>query len=392
MSRKLFLFFAVFLFVCSSIHSIDLSISSLEIDSRGNGDENGTFSIISRVFCDFLVKGDGKFEVEMKIGIDNYNAEEGFLIGQRYADDYSGTWMQVGDNRTDLHLKSISAAISQLFGLPLSMSWFVGNGATIGTGDDFVKYFKVKSFSSDYRGPSAFPEGIGGNKLFWYDGIFGINGTGFNIEYLIGPAVFSGWFYQDMYLGTGIYSADIRSLVNLGGFSFEIHGGISSPVSGSVIYRTSLLLHILAGNNGSILLQAGFPYIDPKASELFSANRVYFLFETGLNLDPVFFALTFFKRPGWYMQTPTGEGGIVDFRIDMHIGDLQKNGITGGIESALSFDSEATADPFTQKIIPYFGFLTDGISWNIALGLNILPFPGFSSMIFEPSITAKTSF
>ncbi|MCX7023318.1 MAG: hypothetical protein NT080_01700 [Spirochaetes bacterium] len=384
MARRLAIAVLLVLAGIATAAAADLSVPLLEIDTRGGGDDSGTFALSSRILCDILLSGGTKFAAELKLGLDAYGAEEGLMFDELYPAE--------ADDRTDFRLRGAAVTARDLFGSPVSVSWFVGHSDLLGTGDDFVRRFGVLPFASEFRGPAAFPDGIGGNPMRWYDGLYEICGTGMRVEAGTGRSFLSAWLYQDTRLGLGVYSGDVRALVVLRPVSLEVHAGATSPASDWGIYRAGILFHVSTGSIGGILLQAGLPYIDPAASDPLGSDRIFFLFETTLRFDPAAVVVTFFKHPGWYLQAPTGEGGMMDCSVDLRIGDELRHGMRGGVKTTVGFDSDAASDPFTLRAVPYYNVIADGVAWNFSLGIRIMPYPGFAPVMFEPAVSAKTSF
>ncbi|GAH16271.1 unnamed protein product, partial [marine sediment metagenome] len=140
------------MFANSTVFSADVTIPSLELYTRGVN-SGGTFTFESEGDMDLLFEGGYKFE--------------GLVVL-----NYTSTRLETPAIDGGLTFKTARITQRELFGLPLSFSYFIGEGDTFCSGDIFPQYFGANPVATAYRGLMHFPEGIR------YNGIHTLKGTG----------------------------------------------------------------------------------------------------------------------------------------------------------------------------------------------------------------------
>ena len=107
----------------------------------------------------------------------------------------------------------------ELFGLPLDLTYFIGQGPTFGSGEVFTEFFGAAPIGSSYTGFVHFPDAPT-KARGTYDGLFTPTGTGLQID--LSPMrdrwLLSVLLYQDSLIeplpwpafGEGHYSLDVR--------------------------------------------------------------------------------------------------------------------------------------------------------------------------------------
>jgi hypothetical protein len=339
-----------FLFLAGGAHAADVLVPTLDLVTRGA--MNG--SVFELASC-----------AEMDISFDG-----GSKIGGSVAFGYSNTFLEQPAPENGLTFKKVSVTVRELFSLPISFSWFIGK-----------------------------------NDLL-YDGIHGINGTGFKFEVSPIPEalLFSLYAYEDTgflndvvqpdgsireVLIPGNYSGDIRMLADFGSVKIEaFFGATYAPASLYGYYRGGTLFYAAGGETVEFLAQIGVPRYDPGLDPAFSINLLYVLFEPRLHIGLFSITPTFFWHPGYYLQKPTGETGSFDVNLDLSLGDVSDFGVRGGIESNFRYISSTNAFSFVES--PYVSFAAMGILWDIKLNAR-LEWP-FTLGSFSGTIGIKAEF
>lgn len=328
--------------------SADVFVPSLELLTRMYSD-SGVFSLQTKGSFELNIEGGYKFGGKLKIGIEDI----------------------VVDDITDLPNLEFQAAevmINDLFELPFSLSYYTGIIDDFCNGDIFHTYFGTGIIEPNLSGYMAFGDGI------YYDGLSSVAGTGISASSNFGTDwnYTKVYLYQDAYLGTGYYSADIRSAFNLGNLKLEGFTGASFPVSTAGIYRAGFLLYYEASETGSFFAQIGIPRWDPTVDD-FGINLFYFLFEPRLSFGLFGINLSFFWHPTYYHNTATNEEGSIDLLVDFEIGDLEQAPVTGGLSTKLSYDGSLAEDQFETIVSPYLSVVTSGVIWDLQLDVQVLP-------------------
>ncbi len=372
------------------VFSADIFIPSLELVTRMYPD-SGVFSLQTWGSFEMEVSGGYKFGGKLKLGIDDAVVDD--IFGNNTAEvlDTDGNTVTVEDITSGgaglpvLTFKAAEVMINELFGIPLSFSYFTGIIDDFCSGEIFHTYFGTGIIEPRLSGFLYFGDGIN------YEGLHSVAGTGaalsttFNTDWNYTRA----YIYQDAYLGEGYFSADLRSAFNFESLKLEGFAGASFPVSTMGIYRAGLLLYYQASDTGSFLAQIGIPRWDP-AVDTFGINLFYFLFEPRLSFGLFGLNLSFFWHPSYYHNTVTNEDGSIDLMLDLSIGDIETFPVSGGISPQLTYDANSTTEQFNVKASPYLSVATAGVLWDFKLNVNILPFD--IANMFEGYIGVKAEF
>ena len=164
--------------------------------------------------------------------------------------------------------------------------------------------------------------------------------------------------------------------------------GASFPASSYGLYRGGFLFYYSPGTTGEFLAQVGVPQWNP--AEEFTIDRLFFLFEPRIKLNPVTIILTLFWHPGYYLQEVTPDLGSSDVHINFMIGDPEISTFSGGLEGSVTYNSSAISDRFGVVVSPYISAITSGVIWNIMLNTNLFPFS--VNDMFEGVISVKAEF
>ena len=194
-----------------------------------------------------------------------------------------------------LHFQSASVVVRELAGLPLDLTYFIGELNRFANGTVFTDTFGTDSIASDVRGSLYFPTGVA------YDGIHWVNGTGMNIATNFGSDWFrfDGSFYQDGYLGAGRYSTDLRAAINTPDFKFESFVGATFPAGSIGIYRGGLLIYYGVGGNIELLTEIGVPRFAPITDGVPGIDDLFILLEPRAHVGIFDIAMTLFWHPSY---------------------------------------------------------------------------------------------
>jgi hypothetical protein len=310
--------------VSGTAGAASLSIPSLELVTRG-------FTVESV----FALESYGKMELSI---------DGGDKFGGKVSFEYLNYFLEQNPIGTSLTFVGASLTVQDVFTLPISPSWFVGENDRLS------------------------------------DGIHEVNGTGLKIEFSPIPEklLLSLYAYQDsnfillslMPDGTtrslllpGYYSADFRVRADLGSVTIDAFVGTTyAPISPYGYYRGGVLFHA-KGETVEFYSQIGMPKYDPLTDPSFTFNLFFILFEPRLHLGIFSLVPTFFWHPGYYLQQPTGEAGSFDVNVKMALGDLSQYGVLGGLESKFSFESATTTFSFVTS--PFLEFMAMDMLWTI---------------------------
>ena len=345
-----------------------------------------TLELITRAYSDagiFALATYGGMEIAF---------DGGYKFGGSVAFEYASTVLEQPAPENGLTFKRAAVTVREPFSLPISFSWFIGKNDLLCEGDAFSAVFGTLPIMTRYRGYMTFPDGVA------YDGIHGINGTGFRFAITPFPEAlqFSLYAYQDSnflidivlpdgsireVLDPGKFSADVRVLADFGYLKSEaFFGATLDTIYGC--YRGGILFYAAGGETVEFLAQIGVPLYDPVRGPAFSINHFYILFEPRLHVGVFSVTPTFFWHPGFYYQKPTEESGSFDVNLDLAFGDLTEFGLRGGLESNFRFISEGNAFRFRES--PYILIQAMGMLWSLKLDVQLewpLTPGSFSGMI-----------
>ncbi|MDC7225679.1 MAG: hypothetical protein PQJ61_02820 [Spirochaetales bacterium] len=367
MNRKLASLLLMILMPALSF-AADISIPSLELVTRMYPDD-GVFTLQTLGSFEMEVEGGYKFGGKLKLGIEDAVVD----------DILEENGMPV------LSFNAAEVTIRDMFGIPLSASYYTGIIDDFCNGEIFHTYFGTSIIEPKLSGFMYFGDGID------YDGLHSVAGTGISVSTTFGTEwnYTRAYLYQDAYLGSGYFSSDLRSAFNLGDLKLETFFGASFPVSTMGIYRAGFLMYYKASETGSFFAQIGVPRYDP-GEDSFNINLFYFLFEPRLSFGIFGLNFSFFWHPAYYHNTATGEEGSIDLLVDFAFGDLETFPVTGGLSPQFTYDANSDTDQFLLKASPYMTVATAGVLWDFKLDVNVLPFD--LSTMFEGYIGVRAEF
>lgn len=385
---------ALLALAASFLPAANISVDRLELLSHGVVDPADLrFSVDSRLYFGLVLEGGSKFTGLLRMdflsgGIENALSEWGSPLPT------TPTPEQVADRLNEAaspRLRTVAVTARRLLGLPLELSYFVGNMGSFCSGDDYPGLFGSAPFATELRGPMVYPSGVGGNPDLFYDGIHTVYGTGAMLGTAgLDRAVLRLYAYQDADLEPGDWSADLRALGVFGGVNLELFAGASFPAAHALgLYRGGLLFHYAPGDIGEFFAQVGVPTWDPTTA--MGAEALFFLFEPRINFGAGTLALTVFYHPAWYRQKATNENGNMDVAVDFRFGRLATSGATGGISGMIALRPQ-DSDPLSISVSPHYAVITSGVQWDFKLAIQAFPIRSVWYAMFEPFIGVKTSF
>jgi hypothetical protein len=365
--------------------SAELTVPSLEMASTGTV-ENGTFVLSSIAQADIALSGGYKYGGLLRLSFSSQNLERALGYGRTQVDpvttapskeDYNAL-VDRFNNLAALQFKLAQVTARQPFELPLEMSYFIGFSDTFCSGDDFPHLFGSVPISTEFKGLSYFPQGIGDNPAYQYNGIHQAIGTGFHLKFLpwkqIVPMLY---LYQDSAFideSTGIpesgrYSGDLRLLVNSQYVKFEAFAGATTPYGTYGIYRGGMLAFFTTGTGADFLAQVGIPGWE--GGTALKVDNLFFLFEPRLSIGLFALHITLFYHPVRYLQLVNPEErGATDINIKLLFGDILKHRLQGGLENTINIRSESSNRTLDVRISPLLSVITEGIRWDMKVRLD----------------------
>lgn len=390
------------LFTALTLSAAEISVPSLELATTGSF-EDGAFVLATRAEAELAVEGGYKFGGTLRFAFSANDLEKALYylsnpvqsIGSApNAADYNALVDRV-NNSAALSFRLAKVLIREPFGLPFDFGYFVGKADTFASGDDFPARFGSAPVGSSFRGFAYFPDGIGGDPNFQYEGIHGVTGTGFSISLnawdRVVPMLYA---YQDAAIdagssSSGKYSADFRLLANGDRVKLELFAGVTMPEGNYGLYRGGALAFFSTGAGADFLAQIGVPRWNPE--EPFGIDNLFFLFEPRVDFGFTSIIMTLFYHPAWYMQRQTNERGVSDVNFKFLLGDLRENSIEGGFEASIGIRSEDADKPFSFSTGPFFAMVTEGVRWDVKLKVKPLEYTAPLEM-FEMYLGVRTAF
>jgi hypothetical protein len=396
------LVFALSLAAPSVVTAADIRVDQLELLTHGQFDSaSNSFVAGSRLFFDLSLEGGDKFSGLLKLGFLNNDLENAMTLYNQTDSQTanSSNYLNVINAMMSPQLETVAVTARSVFNLPLDLSYFVGHMDNFCSGDDFVPLFGAAPFATELRGPMIYPNGVGGNSKIWYDGLYAADGTGFRLSTtprLSGSSAGFLYLYQDLNIGLGTWSGDLRYLINSPSVKAEFFAGATTGASYG-IYRGGILFYAKSGDVGEFYAQTGVTRWDSGTN--FSVDNLFFLFEPRITLGIVQATATFFYHPGWYLQQDyrnQGEKDALDAAFDLRFGNINKNGLQGGLQTLLAFRPYTINPVVTPSLAidasPYYSLIMGGMRWDFKLSLRVLPFPSVWYGMFKPYIGLKTSY
>lgn len=366
--------------------SAELTVPSLEMASTGTV-QNGTFSLSSVAQADIALTGGYKYGGLLRLAFSSRDLEKALGYGRTSLDLASADPVPAADynalvdrfnNLAALQFKLAQVSARKPFELPVELSYFIGFSDSFCSGDNFPQLFGSVPVNSEFKGFAYFPQGIGGNPSYQYNGIHQAIGTGFHLSLLAWqnfiPMVY---LYQDSAFineSTGIpesgrYSGDVRLLINSQYVKFEAFAGATYPYGTYGMYRGGMLACFTTGTGADFLAQAGIPGWE-SGTDL-KVDNLYFLFEPRLAIGIFALHITLFYHPVRYLQLLNPEErGATDINAKLLIGDIFKYRLQGGLESTVNLRSGASANTLDLRIAPFLSIVTEGIRWDFKIRID----------------------
>jgi hypothetical protein len=217
-----------------------------------------------------------------------------------------------------------------------------------------------------------------------------VNGTGISIASSVdgGSVYLDGSFYQDGYLGAGLYSADVRAAFNSPDFKFESFIGGTFPAGSIGIYRGGMLIYYGVGGNIELLTEIGVPRFAPIADGVPGIDDLFILLEPRAHIGIMDVAMTLFWHPAYYLQEPTGEDGATDIYMRLTAGDADEDIVSAGMEGAVHLNPANVAEPLRVDVSPLLRLNAGGASWDFKVTIKALPFS--LTDFFEAQVGVRT--
>lgn len=369
------------LVLSDKLFAAELDVLNMELITRSNFD-TGVPVLKTRGKVDLRMSGGYKLGGSLTLGFDS----EDLGYSDTDIDPVTASAQELAtylSNQTYLQFQSAEISIRDLFATPTELTYFTGATDVLCQGDDFQSYFGSVPVATRYRGYLYFPD----NK---FDGIHRINGTGLKLSSTFGSEriLTSVYVYEDGYLGNGYFSSDLRTLFNFNKIKLEGFLGASFPAASYGLYRGGLLFYYSPGTAGEFYTQIGVPQWNPEES--FDIDRLFFLFEPRIKLNPLTIILTLFWHPGYYLQKETSDMGSSDVHINFMIGNPEISSFSGGLEGSITFNSSAVNDKFEVGVSPYISAITSGVIWNIMLNTKLFPYS--LDDMFDGVVSVKAEF
>jgi hypothetical protein len=344
--------------------SANVTIPGYQLLTRGSV-EGGLFVLQTQADVQVQLGGGYKFGGELTLGLETDDLERQSTPGPTYDQE---TLTAALSER--LGLTSASVIVRDIFSLPLNATYFIGERDRILTGDIFPEQFGTDLVASDFRGLIYFPNGV------VYDGVHVMDGTGLQIAApSLTPWLYlDGAIYQDAFLGSGYYSADVRAAFNTPTFKAETFLGASFPAGSFGAYRGGLLLYYATGEGGEFLTQIGVPRWAPVTDGALNIDDFFFLFEPRVHIGVMSIVLTLFWHPEYYVQAPTNERGATDIIVRLIAGDIQTNVVSGGLESGIRLRPDSTEQQLSVSAAPFVTINSSGVIWDFKADFNLFPF------------------
>ena len=374
----------IVLLVASPLFSANITVPSLEIYTWGRAQGSG-----------LELDSYGSMELQL---------DGGYKFGGAMKFDFTSSSLETAAFNDTLAFKSASVTLRDLFDIPLDFTYFIGQGDTFGTGELFTTYFGTPLLGSRYTSFMHFPTTTVAN---FYKGIHTIYGTGgkFELAPLEKNWLLAVYVYQDsapdvftsatatppVTLDFGHASLDVRTAFNFEKVRLEAFLGATFPTSDSAIgyYRSGLFLH--AGTEKvEFMAGLGMPRWRPLDDD-FGLDLFYLLVEQRVHLGPISVVPTFFWRPGYYQQAPTGEEAL-DINVDLQFHGKEESLISGGIEGNFVYQTTPTSQTIA-KAIPYVQLSTPGVVYKAQVNAKVWPFD-MSDMarMFEAFLSIEAAF
>ena len=396
----------LFLVLLFSVQAAELTVPRFEMVTLGRT-LNGDFSLASSVSLDLSLSGGYKYALALGFSFNSSDLAKTLAYRNfRFqpftdpvmADDLNDLTDQINDmlnNQGTLSFRMVRASISDLFKIPLELSFFIGEGDDFCSGDEYTTRFGYDPIGTEYKGLFYFPSGINGDINRRYNGIYGVRGTGLSLAFTKWNNFIPMIYFYESYspfaflagtAGKPMFSGDFRFLLNYDSFKLEGFTGLS--YMDSLIVRGGLLAHFYAGRAVEFLIQAGLSGWD--LEQKLNIDNFFFLMEPRFRFGIFGINLTIFYHPVIYNNLPTpAEQGKADINLNF-FAQIPGLDMRAGIEGNMSMKVDKM-DDFTLFVAPYATFFTGGLLWDVKLRVNFLG-KKIPQEMFEIFIGVKSSF
>jgi hypothetical protein len=379
MNRKIL----VALLLCAlliPVFGTNIKVPSLELSTRIYG-YDGELIMVTDAQMDIVIEGGYKFGGKIVLGFDGAIAVPGFA-----------------QSLPPVTFQSVSMVVRDILGSPLDFTYFVGTNDYVCYGDDFTNQFGTPFIQSTYRATyQTLPlPGVFINKE--YKGLHRINGNGIKLAYFAPdkPFGFAWYLYQDhnfiqsipllagpmgtipiinsniYFYDTGLYSTDLRFLINTESVKLEIYAGGTVDTKYWDMYMRAGGLLYLGFGPVEILLAGGVPRLD--FTQIGGLEMFYILFESRFNLGPVNITPTIFFRPAQYLQQDfPAEAEKIDFNLNIGIFNPRRDFMSFGAEGNLTTQGlELGTTTYQLRVLPYIKMATPGVYWEIKVSFLVM--------------------
>ncbi len=392
--------------IAATLEAAELVVPRLELATFGAVGEDGGFALSSVAAAEIALQGGYKYGGLLKLDFTSAELEKALgysrtdvapISADPTAADYN-TLVDRVNNQSALGFKLAQVTARRPFDWPVELSYFIGTADTICSGDDFADRFGTVPVGTSFKGFAYFPEGIGGNPAYQYDGLYTVSGSGLSLSVdagdFLAPMLY---LYQDAAFidqATGIpavgrYSGDLRLLLNTENVKIEAFAGATLPYGSLGMYRGGALAFFTTGTGADFLAQVGVPAWSADAD--FSIDDLFFLFEPQLDFGPLAINITLFYHPVWYLQQENpDEQGATDVNVKLLVGDVMRNRLEGGLESTISLRASGETG-FSLTVAPFVSVVTEGVRWDFKVRADPLAYTTPLEM-FESYIGVRTAY
>lgn len=380
--------------VLLTVPAVDLSFDSLSLITEGSINDDDLFVLASRAELGIRLDGSDKLAVWIKMRFQSDHLESYFAtVEQPIPSDPPDPDLDMAILANDrvLFIDTAAVRFAGIAGTGLELTVFTGILDAFCAGNDFPLIFSSNSVHSVFESYMFYSgQGMSVHNRS-YRGIHSSMGTGVRLGWETLNFAPYLYFYQDARQEPGIWSLDARFLFNSENVKLESFVGMSFPRSEYGTYRGGLLFYYDTGTIGEFFAQLGIPYWDPV--ENLTAESIYFLFEPRINFDPGFLAIAVFFHPAWYLfEKDDQSSGAIDTLLNLGFGNLEIDGISGGIETAFKYRpvNKPGDKLVTITAMPYLFKTIENVQLEIRMGLELLPFPDDLLKLIRPSLGIRT--
>jgi len=359
-----------------SVDAADIHVGTAEMYSHGYM-QNGQFVFDNYAKFDLDLHGGMKFQAKLSFGLEttNFNFTATPTSGAPTSDLLGRV----------LLLNGAEATAKNVFGLPLDLTYFLGQEDVFGSGEVFPTNFDSPIVASSFGGYTTYPT----SPAILYDGVYQVDGNGLKISFPVNSQTLlvNTYIYQDGYLGSGVYSVDIRTALNLPTFKLETFVGATVPQGSYGLYRAGLFFYYRPTPVGEFMTAVGLTHFVPGTP--INVEDFYLLLEPRVHFDPMSIILTLFWHPAYYLDSPTNEGGNVDVDMKLQWGSAEKQNLYGGLENLVTVHQIGT-NQLTYALSPYVSLNTSGVIWDLKITAVLLPFA--VDTLFQGYLGIRTEF